>query len=117
MHLRHVPADGEPRPLATEAALADSLLSQARGLTFRRSVPEGYALVFRFGRARRRGLHMLFVPFDVDAVFLVGGEVTAVARMRAWVGGARGRADTVVELSAGAAEEVAVGDRVELVAE
>lgn len=117
MHLRHVPADGDPRPLATEVALADSLLAQARGLMFRRSVPDDYALVFRFGRSRTRGLHMLFVPFDVDAVFLADGEVTAVERMRAWVGGGRGHGDVVVELPAGGADGVTVGDRVELVGE
>jgi uncharacterized membrane protein (UPF0127 family) len=114
VHLRHVPADGDPRVLATEVEVADSLFSQARGLMFRRSVPDDYALVFRFDRPRRRGLHMVFVPFPIDAVWLVDGEVTAVERLRSWVGFGRGRGDTVVELPAGGADGVETGDEVVL---
>ena len=82
---------------------------------FRRSVPEDYALLFRFGRERTRGLHMLFIPFPIDAVWLADGEVTTVARLRPWVGHGRGRGDVVIEMPAGGADGVAVGDRVELV--
>lgn len=114
MQLVHEPEDGEPRPLATDVDLADGLLSQARGLMFRRSVPDDYALVFRFRRVGRRGLHMVFVPFPIDAVWIVDGEVTKVARLRPWVGWGRGRADVIVELPAGAADGVEVGDRVYL---
>ena len=115
MRVVHEPADGSERVLATTVEVADGLLSQARGLTFRRSVPDDYALVFRFGREATRGLHMLFVPFDIDAVWLVDGEVRAVERLRAWLGHGRARADTVVELPAGAANGVAPGDRVRVV--
>ncbi len=114
MRLVHEPADDEARPLATEVDLADSLLAQARGLMFRRSVPEDYALVFRFSRPRTRGLHMLFVPFPIDAVWVVDGTVTRTARLRPWLGRGRARADTVVELPAGAADAVAEGDRLYL---
>jgi hypothetical protein len=101
----------EQRVLATTVEFADGLLSQGIGLMFRRSVPEDFALVFRFGRVSRRGLHMLFVPFDVDAVWLVDGEVTATKRLRAWRGHGGAHADTVLELPAGAADAVAAGDR------
>jgi uncharacterized membrane protein (UPF0127 family) len=79
---------------------------------FRRSVPGDYALVFPFRRAATRGLHMVFVPFALDAVWTVDGEVTAVKRLSAWTGHGRARADTVYELPAGAADDVRVGDRV-----
>ena len=104
--------DGEP--LATDVEVADSTLARARGLMFRRSLPDGYGLVFRFGRPARRSIHMLFVPFPLDAVWLVEGEVTHVKRLRPWVGLGLGRADTLVELPAGAADAVEVGDRVAL---
>jgi uncharacterized membrane protein (UPF0127 family) len=109
--LVHV-SDGRERTLATTVETADSRLARMRGLTFRRSVPEGYALLFPFDRAVPRTLHMLFVPFDIDAVWLVDGEVTEVARLSAWTGIGRARADTVVELPAGAAAAVRPGDTV-----
>jgi len=103
--------------LATEIEVADSLLARTRGLMFRRSIPDDYALVFRFDEPASRDLHMLFVPFAIDAVWLVGGEVTAVERLRPWLGLAAATADTVVELPAGTAADVEPGDRIEVIAE
>jgi len=104
--------DGARRVLATDVETADGVVSRARGLMFRRSIPDGYALWFRFDRPARRSLHMLFVPFAVDAVWLVGDEVTAVRRLPAWRGLGWGTADAVLELPAGAADGVDPGDRV-----
>jgi uncharacterized membrane protein (UPF0127 family) len=114
VRLVHDPPEGDSSVLATEVEFADGVLSKARGLTFRRSIPDDYALVFRFAEARTRRLHMLFVAFPIDAVWLVEGEVTAVARLRPWTGYGTGEADTVVELPAGAADRVLPGDRIEL---
>jgi uncharacterized membrane protein (UPF0127 family) len=104
----------EGAPLATEVEFAESFLSRARGLMFRRSVPEEYAMAFRFDDAAPRGLHMLFVPFDIDAVWTVDGEVTRVERLRAWRGTGRATADVVYELPAGAASAVEPGDELRL---
>ena len=90
------------------------MLAQARGLMFRRSIPDDYALAFRFDAADRRSLHMLFVPFAIDALWIVEGEVIRKKRLRPWVGVGRGTADTIVELPAGAADGIEAGDRVEL---
>lgn len=106
--------DGIERVLATDVDVADGLLSQGLGLMFRRSIPDDYALVFPFGRATKRGLHMLCVPFDIDAVWVVGDEVQAVKRLSAWTGHGRARADTVVELPAGAADAVEAGDTIHI---
>jgi uncharacterized membrane protein (UPF0127 family) len=81
---------------------------------FRRSVPDDYALAFRFGRPATRRLHMVCVPFDIDAVWTVDGEVRAVERLAAWTGFRGARADTVYELPAGAADGVDAGDTVRL---
>lgn len=105
-------ADGTERTLAREVEVADGLLSQGVGLMFRRSIPEDYALVFPFGRATKRGLHMLCVPFEVDALWLVGDEVQHVERLSAWTGHDRARAETIVELPGGGAEAVEPGDTV-----
>ena len=101
-------------PLATDVDVADTKLSQARGLMFRRSIPDSYALVFRFGDVARRDVHMLFVPFPLDALWLVDGEVTHVKRLRPWIGLGVAEADTLIELPAGAADGIEPGDAVRL---
>ncbi|NHN42234.1 DUF192 domain-containing protein [Halorubellus sp. JP-L1] len=102
--------DGNTRVLARDVDVAASTLSRARGLMFRRSIPDDYALVFEFDGAAARDVHMLFVPFPIDAVWLVDDEVTQVERLRSWLGLGRARADVLVELPAGAAGDVDVGD-------
>ncbi|MFW6153570.1 MAG: DUF192 domain-containing protein [Halobacteriota archaeon] len=111
MRLWHVPIAGAPSVVADEVELASSWPARARGLMFRRSFPEGHALVFRFDTARRRALHMAFVPFPIDAAWLDGEVVTATKRLRAWVGLGRGLGDTIVECPAGALDGVEPGDR------
>jgi hypothetical protein len=116
VRLVHRPADGSgERTLAGGVELADSIVSRARGLMFRRELPDDSALAFRFERPARRSLHMVFVPFAIDAVWVVGDEVTHVARLSAWIGLGTGTADLVVELPAGAADGVERGDALELV--
>lgn len=97
--------------LADDVYLADGFLARAIGLMFRSSVPDGYALVFEFGRERRVGLHTFFVRFPIDAVFLDrDGVVRSVDTLRPWLGYASERASAVVELPAGAADVVEEGD-------
>ena len=118
MRLVHRSADGgDARTLASDVETATTFLARARGLMFRHSIPDAYALVFEFDDAARRSLHMVFVPFPIDALFLVDGEVERVERLDAWTGLAWGRADTVVELPAGAATDVSEGDTVRIVEE
>ncbi len=81
---------------------------------FRRSVLDDYALVFRFDAPTTRSLHMVFVPFSIDALWLIEGEVTRKRRLRAWTGLGWGTADAIVELPAGAADGVEEGDVVRL---
>jgi len=119
VHRRGPPDDLSPQEdvIATEIEIADSFWSRMRGLMFRRSVPVDYGLVFQFDEPDNRDLHMLFVPFPIDALWLVGTEVTAVKRLRPWIGLGRGTADTIIELPAGAAEDIEPGDTIELVDE
>ncbi|RLM59685.1 DUF192 domain-containing protein [Halobellus sp. Atlit-31R] len=114
MRLEHR-RDGDSRTLASDVEVVDTFLSKARGLMFRRSVPDDYAMVFRFAEAGERDLHMVFVPFDLDALWLVDDEVRAKQRLRAWRGLGAETADTVVELPAGAAADVEPGDTVRMV--
>jgi uncharacterized membrane protein (UPF0127 family) len=101
--------------LATEVETADSFLSRARGLMFRRSIPDDYALVFEFDEVASRDVHMVFVPFPLDVLWLRDGEVQRVKRLSPWTGLAKAEADRLVELPAGSADRVEVGDDVRLV--
>ena len=107
-------ASSEASVLATQVDVADSITSQARGLMGRRSIPDSYALAFRFGRTKTRDVHMLFVFFPIDVVWVVDGVVERVERLRPWLGFARATADLIVELPAGTADDVEPGDRLRL---
>jgi uncharacterized membrane protein (UPF0127 family) len=100
--------------LATDVEVADSLVETLRGLRFRRTLPAGHALVFRFGSAGRRDVDMLLVPFPIDVLWVVAGRVERVDTLRAWFDLAVARADTLVELPAGAADGVSPGDSVRI---
>ncbi|MFB6110361.1 MAG: DUF192 domain-containing protein [Halodesulfurarchaeum sp.] len=113
MQLVHV-ADGETRRLAADPEIADTTRQKLRGVMFRSSLPSEFGLLFPFEQAKPRGVHMLFVRVPIDVLWLVEGAVIAVERLRPWTGFHRARADTIVELPAGTASEVAPGDRVEL---
>jgi len=115
--------DGGERTLATDVDLAESLLEQSKGLMFRDSIPDDYALVFRLhpptwplsrllGDYGYQSIHMLFVRFPIDVVWLRGTEVAQVKTLAPWTGLGLARADTVIELPAGAADGVEAGDRV-----
>lgn len=118
MRVRHYPAgDGgadEGRVLATEVDVADSFVTQMKGLMFREEVPADFAMSFEFDRPGFRLIHMLFVRQPLDVVWLRDDEVVKHATLSPWTGTGVARADRVLELAAGGAEGVAVGDTVRL---
>lgn len=101
-------------PVAGQVEVADSKLAQAKGLMFRRSIPDEYALVFPFDDVEQRSVHMLFVPFPITVVWVVNGQVEAVKRLAPWIGIARARADTLLELPEAAIDGIDVGDEVRI---
>jgi uncharacterized membrane protein (UPF0127 family) len=103
--------------LATNVEVAESFLASLRGVRFRRSFPDGNALVFRFGSAGRRDVDMLFVPFRIDALWLVDDQVERVDTLRAWFDIAIASADTLIELPEGTASGVSPGDTIEIEAQ
>ena len=104
--------EGETEALATTVETAGTFLSRARGLMFRRSIPSDYGLVFEFDAPARRDVHMVFVPFPIDVLWLVDDAVEHVETLSAWTGLAAADADRLVELPAGAASDVRPGDAV-----
>jgi uncharacterized membrane protein (UPF0127 family) len=115
---------GSQRVLARAVEIADTALTQMRGLMFRSELPEDFALVMEVGGERllpftsgpkRHSVHMLFVRVPLDVLWLDGEEVTKTARMRPWRSVKLGKANRIIELPAGAADGVEAGDTVRLV--
>ena len=109
------------RVLATDVDVADSLLSTSKGLMFRSSLPDDYALVMEVGGnglsplgsgPPRQFVHMLFVRVPLDVIWLDGDEVVRVSHMQPWRSVAMARADRILELPAGNAAGVSAGDRI-----
>lgn len=99
--------------LVRELRSAHSVVGRTRGLMLAKELRPGEGLDIR----PCNSIHMMFMRFPIDAVFYdKDGVVTRVApRLRRWTGiafGGRG-AKGVVELPAGAAADLRVGDRLE----
>ena len=114
--------ESESQILAEDVEVADSALSQMRGLMFRSEIPE--ALVMEVGGGfsltggpPRQFVHMLFVSHALDVIWLADDEVRKIARMHPWRSVGMAKADRILELPAGAAESVEVGDTVRVVDE
>jgi uncharacterized membrane protein (UPF0127 family) len=113
MRIIHDP-DGQGQTIATEIDYAETVLEQTKGLMFRRSLPEDYALVFSFDSPGWRLIHMLFVFVSLDVLWLVDGEVQAAETFSPWLSIGFAKADTVIELPAGAADGVSEGDAIRI---
>ncbi len=114
---------GDPRVLATEVEMADSSLSHAKGLRFRRSLPEDYAYVMEVGGKNplpfvdgptRNIVDMFFMRVPLDIVWLRDGEVVNTKQMHPWRSFGMAKADTIIEFPVGGAEGVQVGDTVRI---
>ena len=76
------------KEIATDVDFACSLLSQAKGLMFSRKIPENYALVFVIKKVQKVSLHMLFVTYPIDVIFLDEQKrVIKTDSLKPWIGG------------------------------
>jgi len=111
----HEPADGrEATTIATSVDCADTVLTRMRGLMFRRSIPDDYALAFRFDDVGTHDIHMLFVRFPLDVLWVTDGVINRVETLDPWRGFAKAEADLILELPAGNAAGIEPGDRIRL---
>lgn len=73
--------------IATRVEHAGTLIGQMIGLMFRRSIPQDYALIFDMRWEQYIGIHMLFVPFPIDLLYLDSNrQIVDLRHMRAWTG-------------------------------
>lgn len=106
---------GDGRVVSADVELADSFLSRAVGLMFRRSFSG--ALVFDMGRETYDGIHMLFVFFPIDVVFLNPDMqiVDMKSNLSPWIGTAfpKSRFRYAIELPAGTIDkaQLKMGDK------
>ena len=100
------------RVLAREVDVAETFFSRGIGLMFRRSLPDGYALVFPFESQRRRDVHTLFVFVPIDVCWICDGIVQETETLQPWGSSVSIVADTIIEFPAGTLDEVACGDRI-----
>lgn len=56
--------------LAEDVEIADTFWRRFRGLMLRRKFPRGKALLFRLSKPSRHGVHMFFVKFPIDLLYL-----------------------------------------------
>lgn len=106
------------KEIATDIDFACSLLKQIKGLMFSRRIPDNYALVFVIKRMQEISLHMLFVNYPIDAIFLdENKKVIKISSLKPWIGtcSCRKKVKYVIETSHGKAEKMGIkpGDKID----
>jgi len=90
--------------LASKVELADTFWRRFRGLMFRREFPKGSALLFSLSKPGRYGIHMFFVGFPIDLLYLDSRFVVVELRagLRPWrMHRPKAIANYLIELPAG----------------
>lgn len=95
-------------------AVADSRFSKMFGQMFTNSIEEDYALIFPLGSPRHISLHMLFVPYDLGAIYLKDTKIVHMEIMNGWTGTTSGTADTIIEVHPTVLEQLTIGDQLYL---
>lgn len=73
--------------IAKNIEFARTLLKQALGLMFRESILPDYSMIFIIRKPSRVNVHMLFVFFPIDLIFLDDEKkVMGFSRLKPWVG-------------------------------
>lgn len=102
--------------IASDMEFAQSFLSQTLGLMFRKNIQNDYALVFEMRKPKRVSLHMLFVRFPIDVLFLDESKtITKTAQLSPWIGRVSSgeKVKYIIEMSKGTISnnDLAVGEQ------
>lgn len=96
---------------------AESLFSRTLGLMFRAHIKDDYGLLFSFERQTICDVHMLFVPFDIDIIFLdYNNTVVDLCTLIAWTGRYKTNCFNFVECKKGTIIKngIIVGDNIKI---
>jgi len=73
--------------IASKVDIAKNFRSKTLGLMFRKNIPKDYALLFMFKEPEIVGVHMLFMRFSIDVIFLdMDKKIIEAAVLRPWIG-------------------------------
>jgi len=73
--------------IAKKIEFARILLTQTLGLMFRKSIPSCYSMIFVLKEPAAVNIHMLFVFFPIDVIFLnEEKKVMGLSLLKPWVG-------------------------------
>lgn len=97
--------------------VVESELRKGIGYMFSRTQPNTKALVLPYNKLTQRIVHSVFVPFEVDVLWINGVTVTHKKQLHAWFGFGKANADMIVELPAGEADNISIGDKLEVLDE
>ena len=73
--------------IAKNIEFAKTIISQMSGLMFRKNVPDGFAMIFVMKKPSYVNVHMLFVFFPIDVIFLDDNKkISGLAGLSPWTG-------------------------------
>jgi len=73
--------------IAKNIEVARTMFRHALGLMFRKSIPYDYSMIFILNKPSQVSIHMLFVFFPIDVIFLnEDKKIICLSRLRPWVG-------------------------------
>ncbi|MEW5995923.1 MAG: DUF192 domain-containing protein [Candidatus Zixiibacteriota bacterium] len=90
--------------MARKIEVADTFWKRFRGLMMRQKLPEGEGMLFKFNNPGRYGIHMFFMRFPIDLVYLDSGfrVVELKEKIKPWrLYRPKNKASYLVELPAG----------------
>lgn len=95
------------KPIANKLVPASNILSQALGLMFRTSLPDDHAMLFTLRKPTTIGVHMLFMRFPIDAIFLdADKKIIGTASLMPWTGHKRMKGvKYLIEMNSGTVEK------------
>ena len=93
-------------PIANEISYAKNIFSQMLGLMLHKSIPWDFALIFVLKRPGTVGVHMLFMRFPIDVIFLDSDKkIIGTATLKPWTGHKRMKGiKYIIEINQGTIE-------------
>lgn len=101
--------------IANQVVFARNIFSQMLGLMLYKSIPQDFAMIFTLRKSTTLGVHMLFMRFPIDALFLNEDKrLVNIATLKPWVGHKHVKGvKYLIEMNSGIVEEygLKVGDQ------
>ncbi|MCS3923482.1 DUF192 domain-containing protein [Methanosalsum natronophilum] len=93
--------------VSSHVEIADTLYKQIKGLMFRKNIDNDYALLFILEKEKFSSVHMLFVNFPIDVLFLdENKKILNISSIRPWIGFSySSKTKYIIEMKAGEARK------------